>query len=208
MDPASITASAATLTTGTLILIAIGMVCAVGIIWWGTMLRRRRAAAVAEANEHAALAGHPVEEGDPEAPSEQTGALPASMPIEPAPVATAPPAIPEPAMPSVADLVPPSEREPTPAASPEPPAPSPQPMVVPLTMLKGLGPKAAAQLNALGIDRINQLAALSPSEATALDARLGAFTGRMTRDRWVEQAKLLEAGDRAGFEATFGKLGG
>ena len=30
----------------------------------------------------------------------------------------------------------------------------------------------------------------------------------MMRDRWIEQAKLLSAGDRAGYEAAFGKLGG
>jgi hypothetical protein len=29
----------------------------------------------------------------------------------------------------------------------------------------------------------------------------------MARDRWIEQAQLLAAGDRAGYEATFGKLG-
>jgi hypothetical protein len=29
----------------------------------------------------------------------------------------------------------------------------------------------------------------------------------MTRDRWIEQAKLLAAGDTAAYEAMFGKLG-
>ena len=36
---------------------------------------------------------------------------------------------------------------------------------------------------------------------------MGAFKGRITRDRWVEQARYLAAGDIAGFEVTFGKLG-
>jgi predicted flap endonuclease-1-like 5' DNA nuclease len=41
-----------------------------------------------------------------------------------------------------------------------------------------------------------------------LDARMGAFSGRIARDRLVEQACYLERGDTDGFEAVFGKLGG
>jgi hypothetical protein len=77
----------------------------------------------------------------------------------------------------------------------------------PVTLLKGLGPKVAARLAELGIERVGQLAALSPAEAEALDADLGTFSGRMARDRWIEQAQLLAAGDRAGYEAIFGKIG-
>jgi hypothetical protein len=77
-----------------------------------------------------------------------------------------------------------------------------------LTVLKGLGPKAAAQLNSLGITRYAQIAAWSDEQVAAIDARMGVFKGRIVRDRWVEQARYLAAGDRAGFEATFGKLGG
>lgn len=77
-----------------------------------------------------------------------------------------------------------------------------------LTMLKGLGPKAAAQLNALGITRYAQIAAWTQADMAAIDARLGAFKGRIARDKWIEQAGYLTADDRAGFEAKFGKLGG
>ncbi len=76
----------------------------------------------------------------------------------------------------------------------------------PVTQLKGLGPKVAAQLGALGVSTVGQMAALSESEAQSIDAQLGNFTGRMGRDRWIEQARLLAAGDKAGFEAVFGKL--
>jgi predicted flap endonuclease-1-like 5' DNA nuclease len=76
-----------------------------------------------------------------------------------------------------------------------------------LTTLKGLGPKIATRLTELGITRIDQLAWLDDAEAGELDAQLGAFQGRMERDRWREQARLLAAGDRAGYEAQFGKLG-
>jgi predicted flap endonuclease-1-like 5' DNA nuclease len=76
----------------------------------------------------------------------------------------------------------------------------------PVTQLKGLGPKVAARLGELGVSTIDQMAALTESEAQSIDAQLGNFTGRMGRDRWIEQARLLAAGDKAGFEAKFGKL--
>lgn len=111
---------------------------------------------------------------------------------------------PQPGPAAVAPVVapaPPPERAVT--AAPQPGGPA-----FPLTALKGLGPRAAATLNECGIASINDLAALSPAEADAIDAQLGPLAGRMARDRWVEQARLLAAGDTAGFEAAFGKLGG
>jgi predicted flap endonuclease-1-like 5' DNA nuclease len=77
-----------------------------------------------------------------------------------------------------------------------------------LQALKGVGPKLAAQLNANGITRYDQLARLGANEVEMLDARMGAFQGRIARDRLVEQACYLERGDKDGFEAKFGKLGG
>jgi predicted flap endonuclease-1-like 5' DNA nuclease len=77
-----------------------------------------------------------------------------------------------------------------------------------LTRLKGVGPKLETMLNEEGITRYEQLASLDPQELAALEERLGAFKGRLTRDRVVEQARLLASGDTEGFEATFGKLGG
>ncbi|HEX5184800.1 MAG TPA: hypothetical protein VFW19_16810 [Allosphingosinicella sp.] len=77
-----------------------------------------------------------------------------------------------------------------------------------LQLLKGVGPKLAAQLNANGITRYDQLAGLGDREVELLDERMGAFRGRIARDRLVEQACYLERDDRDGFEAVFGKLGG
>jgi predicted flap endonuclease-1-like 5' DNA nuclease len=77
-----------------------------------------------------------------------------------------------------------------------------------LQRLKGVGPKLVAQLNAAGITRYDQLARLTSNEVAMLDARMGAFSGRIARDRLVEQACYLERGDTDGFEAVFGKLGG
>ncbi len=77
-----------------------------------------------------------------------------------------------------------------------------------LRLLKGLGPKMAAQLNELGITRFDQLSGLGETEIALLDKRMGAFQGRIARDRLVEQASYLARGDKDGFEAKFGKLGG
>ena len=76
-----------------------------------------------------------------------------------------------------------------------------------LQMLKGVGPRLAALLAQYGITRFDQLAGLGQTEIALLDARLGAFAGRIERDRMVEQACYLARDDRDGFEAKFGKLG-
>jgi predicted flap endonuclease-1-like 5' DNA nuclease len=76
-----------------------------------------------------------------------------------------------------------------------------------LQMLKGVGPRLATQLNEAGITRFDQLAGLSETEVAMLDSRMGAFAGRIARDRLVEQACYLARDDRDGFEAKFGKLG-
>ena len=77
-----------------------------------------------------------------------------------------------------------------------------------LQRLKGVGPKLAARLNELGITSYAQLAGLNETEVALLDDRLGPFKGRVARDRLVEQAHYLARGDKDGFEARFGKLGG
>jgi predicted flap endonuclease-1-like 5' DNA nuclease len=77
-----------------------------------------------------------------------------------------------------------------------------------LQTMKGVGPKLAAQLNACGITRFEQLARLNPNEVAMVDERMGPFKGRIVRDRLVEQAAYLSRGDTDGFEATFGRLGG
>ncbi|WP_106638531.1 hypothetical protein [Allosphingosinicella vermicomposti] len=77
-----------------------------------------------------------------------------------------------------------------------------------LQTMKGVGPKFAALLNENGITRFEQISRLSAGEIEVLDGKLGAFSGRIARDRLVDQAHYLARGDRDGFEAKFGKLGG
>lgn len=86
-------------------------------------------------------------------------------------------------------------------------APAPSGAADELTRMKGVGPKVAALLNDMGIIRFDQIAAWNDADVARVDAQLGAFKGRIARDQWVEQARLLAAGDTAGYEAKFGKLG-
>ena len=75
-----------------------------------------------------------------------------------------------------------------------------------LERLKGVGPKLAAMLHAHGLTRFEQIAKLTGSEVERIDEDLGAFRGRLQRDRIVEQADYLARGDLDGFEQRFGKL--
>jgi predicted flap endonuclease-1-like 5' DNA nuclease len=75
-----------------------------------------------------------------------------------------------------------------------------------LLRIKGVGPKLARILINMGVTKYSQIAAFTPDDVAALDARLGVFSGRIVRDNWVEQARFLAAGDVAGFEARFGSL--
>ena len=74
------------------------------------------------------------------------------------------------------------------------------------TRLKGVGPKLAEALHAQGFNRYEQIAGLSENELSRLDDQLGAFRGRLQRDRVTEQADYLARGDTDGFESKFGKL--
>ncbi|MEQ7873737.1 hypothetical protein ABDK56_06985 [Sphingomonas sp. ASV193] len=75
-----------------------------------------------------------------------------------------------------------------------------------LLLLKGVGPKLAELLNARGLTRFDQIASLSEGQLETLDSSLGAFRGRLARDRVTEQADYLARGDTDGFEQKFGKL--
>lgn len=75
-----------------------------------------------------------------------------------------------------------------------------------LTRIKGLGPKLASLLATLDVTSFAQIAAWTDDDVARIDAQLGNFAGRPVRDAWVEQAKLLAAGDTSGFEGKFGKI--
>lgn len=101
-----------------------------------------------------------------------------------------------------------AEAGPQVAAAPAPDAPLPAPgSGDDLTRIKGLGPKISGLLGEFGITTFAQIAAWTPEEIERIDARLGRFSGRIVRDQWQAQAKLLAAGDESGFTARFGNNG-
>lgn len=93
-----------------------------------------------------------------------------------------------------------------PEATTEPAAAEPDPAADDLSRIKGLGPKLRARLAELGVTRFEQIAGWSEADLAQIDAQLGAFAGRPAKDNWIEQARLLAAGDMAAYEARFGKV--
>ncbi len=75
-----------------------------------------------------------------------------------------------------------------------------------LTRIKGVGGKLRELLATLGVTRFAQIADWSEADIDRVDAQLGRFQGRIRRDNWVEQARLLAEDDTAGYEAKFGRL--
>jgi predicted flap endonuclease-1-like 5' DNA nuclease len=75
-----------------------------------------------------------------------------------------------------------------------------------LKRIKGVGPKLEKLLNSLGVTSYSQIAAWDDDEIDRIDARMGAFAGRIRRDDWPAQARYLDAGDMAAFEERFGRL--
>ena len=195
------------ITTVHLTLMIVLAVLAVATIVWGSILVRRRknARKQVEANFEVAEAHGATHEPTVSADGTQVATPSDDVPEEPAR------ARPEPVAAAAPDPAPVPDPAPSPVtvAAPAPATPAAAATAATgLTRIKGLGPKLAATLAEQGITQVDQIAALTPADAEALDATLGAFRGRMTRDRWIEQARLLSAGDRAGYEAQFGKLGG
>ena len=113
---------------------------------------------------------------------------------------------------------------PTPAPTPRPrkrpvaeqevkPAPAGKPKIAPasgspdnLRLIKGVGPKLNTLLNNMGVTRFDQIAAWGAEEIAEVDQYLENFSGRITRDSWIDQAKYLAKDDIAGFEKKYGAL--
>lgn len=188
---AGVGADTTAITAGSLTLMAVFAVLVVIAIVWGMRQKRIRANAAAQSEARAEEAGqHPNTDS-------VTG-----EPIEDAADAQADE---ERATERVGERSQAPAAAPAPAPAPAPAAPAAQGRYA-LTDVKGLGPRAVSQLAALGVGDLGALAALHAARAAEIDGQLGALGGRLSRDRWVEQARLLDKGDKAGFEAVFGKL--
>jgi predicted flap endonuclease-1-like 5' DNA nuclease len=194
------------------VVFALALVIGLVVAWWIFA----RGSTVARPREHKPDV---LDEGA--APARRNQALidaPPAADLVPPPVSTAMAGIGEIVAVAAQDAV----EEATARAAPlTPPAPPPvvtppiaPPAVAPpaaitaddLTRIKGLGPKLVVLLQGLGVTGYGQIADWDEAEIDRIDAQLGAFAGRIRRDNWVEQARLLAAGDVAAYEAKFGKL--
>ncbi|MDJ0614143.1 MAG: hypothetical protein QNJ29_10745 [Rhizobiaceae bacterium] len=90
-------------------------------------------------------------------------------------------------------------------SEPVKPKPTPEPKPVPapvqkddLKRIKGIGPQNEARLNSAGVYSFAEIAQWSADEQRDMGERL-AFPGRIEREDWVEQAKILAKGDETEF---------
>jgi predicted flap endonuclease-1-like 5' DNA nuclease len=74
-----------------------------------------------------------------------------------------------------------------------------------LTRIKGLGPKIEEILKKDGIFTFRDIAQWNDADIERVDKNLGKFQGRIQRDKWVEQARLLIEGDEEKFSKEYGK---
>lgn len=63
-----------------------------------------------------------------------------------------------------------------------------------LKLIVGIGPKLEALCHRLGFFHFDQIAHWTEGEIAWVDENLEGFKGRVTRDKWVAQAKVLAAG--------------
>jgi predicted flap endonuclease-1-like 5' DNA nuclease len=73
----------------------------------------------------------------------------------------------------------------------------------PLQRISGIGPKIEIRLHELGIFHFDQIAAWSEEQEQWVDGYLK-FKGRISRDEWVNQAKLLAQGKEEEFAGRYG----
>ena len=73
-----------------------------------------------------------------------------------------------------------------------------------LKMISGVGPVLEGRLNALGITKWSQVAALSADDIAKVEDSLN-FKGRVARDNWLAQAEVLARGGEAEYIRVFGK---
>lgn len=74
-----------------------------------------------------------------------------------------------------------------------------------LKEIKGVGPKLEAMLHDMGFYHFDQIAGWSAQEVAWVDANLTGFKGRVSRDNWVEQAKVLASGEETEFSKRVDK---
>ena len=74
-----------------------------------------------------------------------------------------------------------------------------------LKEIKGIGPALEKLLNDLGIFHYDQIAGWSAAEISWVDNNLQGFKGRVSRDGWTQQAKILATGGETEFSKRVAK---
>ncbi|MEM6760525.1 MAG: hypothetical protein AAF601_13700 [Pseudomonadota bacterium] len=74
-----------------------------------------------------------------------------------------------------------------------------------LKLIKGVGPGLEKELHSKGVYHFDQIAAWTADEVAWADQHLVRFKGRVSRDSWVDQAKILAAGGETEFSKRSGK---
>ncbi|MBY0351833.1 hypothetical protein [Tabrizicola sp.] len=60
-----------------------------------------------------------------------------------------------------------------------------------LKEIEGIGPAMEKLLNSLGFYHFDQIATWSDADVALVDAEMKTFKGRITRDKWVSQARII-----------------
>ena len=68
-----------------------------------------------------------------------------------------------------------------------------------LKEIKGIGPKLETLCNSMGFYHFDQIASWTADEVAWVDANLEGFKGRVSRDKWIDQAKILAGGGETEF---------
>jgi NADH-quinone oxidoreductase subunit E len=68
-----------------------------------------------------------------------------------------------------------------------------------LKQIKGVGPALEKLLNAVGIWHFDQIASWKAKDIAFVDDKMEGFKGRITRDEWVKQARVLARGGATEF---------
>jgi len=76
-----------------------------------------------------------------------------------------------------------------------------------LKQIKGVGPKMEKMLNTMGVFHFDQVASWRAKEVQWVDDNLEGFKGRVSRDEWVKQAKVLARGGTTEFAKKVKKGG-
>ena len=63
-----------------------------------------------------------------------------------------------------------------------------------LKLIIGIGPALEKLLNSVGVWHFDQMASWKAKDIAFVDGKMEGFHGRITRDEWVKQAKILAKG--------------